>query len=180
MLLLGNRAINHLPFLDFRAYAIGESIPANMEAPEQPVFSYVFEKDGEKIKSDKFLTEADGYTYVSHTIINEDKTIPKITDYNIWNDEVGDYTTQSFIGLKLFIIFYNNIDDPSRLEKLTQLVEDLGEEVEAIIITSTNGIELNTLLLDYNLQVPFYYGDGTVLKTMIRSSPGIMLLAPCK
>lgn len=174
---IGNRAINHLPFMDFLPYAVGENIPANMQAPEDPVFSYVFEKDGKKIKSDKYLTEANGYTYVSHKIINEDKTIPKISDYNIWNDEVGDYTNQSFIGYKLFIIFYdNNIDDTSNLEKLAKLIADLGHEVEAIIITSTNGIELNTLLLDYNIRTPFYYGDATVLKTMIRSNPGIILL----
>ncbi|MEN8249172.1 MAG: BT_3928 family protein [Bacteroidota bacterium] len=176
-IITGIRAINHLPFVDFRPYAIGENIQANMQAAEQPVFSYVFEKNGKQVNSDKYLTEEEGYTYVSHRIVNEENTIPKITDYNIWNDEYGDYTSQSLFGLKLFIIIYGTESvQPSQIEQLKQLVEDLGTEVEPIIITSIDGMQLNSFFADYNLNIPFFYGDATVLKTMVRSTPGIMLM----
>jgi hypothetical protein len=32
------------------------------------------------------------------------------------------------------------------------------------------------LLKSYNIDMPYFYADATVLKAMIRSSPGILLL----
>src|SRR5882724_9007938 len=46
---LGIYAINHLPFIDFRAYKVGNIIPDQMKSPEQPIIEYVFEKDGKEI-----------------------------------------------------------------------------------------------------------------------------------
>lgn len=174
---LGFYAIRHLPFIDFRPYAVGDNIPANMIAPETPNFVYTFEKDGEQIESTQYLSADDGYTYVGHKITNEEKTIPKITDYNIWNEELGDYTQQSFVGLKLFIVVYESGKaDVSEMPAIASLVDDLGNEVETISLTASAGDDFRTFLADYNLDIPFFYGDATVLKAMIRSSPGIMLL----
>ena len=53
-LFLGVYAIRHLPFIDFLPYKIGNSIPQQMIAPEQPVFEYVFIKDGKEVKSPTF------------------------------------------------------------------------------------------------------------------------------
>src|SRR6478609_361285 len=76
----GIYAIRHLPFIDFRAYKIGNNIPQQMIAPEAPIIEYVFLKDGKEINSPTFLTEP-GYQYVSSRVTNEEKTKPKITDY---------------------------------------------------------------------------------------------------
>src|SRR5882672_3488386 len=81
-LFLGIYAIRHLPFIDFRAYRVGNNIPQQMQPPEQPIIEYVFEKDGKEIKSLKYLMEG-GYKYVSSRVINEDKIKPKITDYSV-------------------------------------------------------------------------------------------------
>jgi len=174
---LGIYAIKHLPFLDFRPYGIGDNLPANMIAPEQPIFVYTFEKAGEEIKSEKYLSADDGYTYVGHEVTNTENTIPKITDYNIWNEELGDYTKQSFTGLKLFLIVYESKSaDKSKMTEITNLINGLGAEVESIALTSSAGDDFRDFLADYQLNMPFFYGDATVLKAMIRSSPGIMLL----
>ena len=174
---LGIYAIKHLPSIDFRPYGIGDNLPANMIAPEQPIFVYTFEKDGEQIKSQKYLSVEEGYAYVGHEIINAGNTIPKITDYNIWNEELGDYTKQSFVGLKLFLIVYETKSaDKSHMAEIAGLINDLGVEVESISLTSSAGDDFRQFLTDYQLNIPFFYGDATVLKAMIRSSPGIMLL----
>lgn len=176
-MVLGINALRHLPYIDFRPYAVGDNIPANMVAPETPNFVYTFEKNGEQITSAQYLPADEGYTYVGHEITNEEMTIPKITDYNIWNEEVGDYTQQSFIGLKLFIIVYESGSaDVSKMPEIASLIGDLGQEVETIALTASAGDDFRSFLLDYNLDIPFFYGDATVLKAMIRSSPGIMLL----
>ena len=176
-LFLGIYAIRHLPFIDFRPYGISDNLPANMIAPEQPIFVYTFEKDGEQIKSRKYLSAEEGFVYIGHEITNAENTIPKITDYNIWNEELGDYTGQSFVGLKLFLIVYESKSaNKSHMPEVTKLVNNLGVEVEAIAITSSAGDDFRQFLADYQLNIPFFYGDATVLKAMIRSSPGIMLL----
>ncbi len=174
---LGIHAINHLPFIDFRPYAVGDNIPANMQAPELPVFQYTFMKDGREITSAKYLPAEEGYTYVSMKVLNEDKTVPPITDYNIWNEEQGDYTERSFIGPKLLLIVYESgAADKSRMEDIAGLIKDLPNEVETIAITASAGDNFRQFLARYNLNIPFFYGDATVLKAMIRSSPGLMLL----
>ena len=170
-------AIRHLPFIDFRPYGIGDNLPANMIAPEQPIFVYTFEKEGKQIKSEKYLSADEGYVYIGHEIINAENTIPKITDYNIWNEELGDYTQQSFVGYKLILIVYeSNSADKSHMVEVSRLINNLGVEVEAIALTSSAGNDFIEFLADYQLNMPFFYGDATVLKAMIRSSPGIMLL----
>jgi hypothetical protein len=174
---LGIRALNHLPFIDFRPYGVGDNIPANMVAPERPIFVYTFEKDGQTIESERYLSTEEGYTYVSHRITNEENTIPKITDYNIWNEELGDYTQQSFVGLKLFLIVYDSKKaDLASMKDIANTINGLGAEIEAIALTSSSGDDFKVFLADNNLSIPFFFVDATVLKAMIRSSPGLMLV----
>ena len=176
-MVFGVYAIKHLPFIDFRPYAIGDNLPASMIAPETPNFVYTFEKDGETFDSEKYLVKEDGFTYVSHRITNEENTIPKITDYNIWNEELGDYTQQSFVGLKLFLVVYeSNMADISKMSEISSLVNGLGAEIETIALTASSGDDFRDYLVQHQMNIPFFYTDATVLKAMIRSSPGVMLL----
>lgn len=174
----GVHALNHLPFIDFRPYAVHDNIAANMIAPEKPKFVYSFEKEGQEIESTTYLSADDGYTYLGHRITNQEKTIPKITDYNIWNEEVGDFTSQSLSGDKLFIIIYEAKQaNLSKIDKLSALVHALENELDVIAITSSSGEDFKSFLISYNMNIPFFYGDATVLKAMIRSSPGIMIVS---
>ncbi len=173
---IGVSAIRHLPPIDFRPYAIGDNIQANMIPEEQPIFEYVFEKDGQDIISGDYLSEKDGYTYKSHRITNEDKTIPKITDYNVWNEEVGDFTKQSLSGVKLFFISYNvNEASKDKMREIVELVNKLPE-IETIAFTSSSATDFDQFRHTYQLATPYFYGDATVLKAMIRSNPGLMLM----
>lgn len=173
---IGVFAIRHLPPLDFRPYAIGDNIQANMIPEEQPNFEYIFEKGGEQVVSSDYLAEKDGYTYISHRITNEDKTIPLITDYNVWNEEVGDFTQKSLEGTKLFFISYN-VEEASKMEmkEIVTLVNTLND-IETIALTSSSAPDFEQFRHTYQLAAPYFYGDATVLKAMIRSNPGLMLM----
>ncbi len=173
---IGVSAIRHLPPVDFRPYAIGDNIQFNMIPEEQPIFEYVFEKEGEEIISTAYLAEKDGYIYKSHRITNEDKTIPKITDYNVWNEEVGDFTKQSLEGVKLFFVAYNVIDaSKGEMKEIVQLVNEL-KEIETIALTASSAPDFEKFRHEYQLAAPYFYADATVLKAMIRSNPGLMLM----
>ena len=173
---LGIYAIRHLPFIDFRAYAIGRNIPAEMVAPEQPVIEYIFTKDGEEVRSMKFLQEAEGYKYVSSRVINEDRIKPKITDYSVHGADDEDLTQSTFQGPRLFVIIANvKKASSSNIEAIRNLVKGLDGKVECLILTSSGAAEIDAFRHEHQLAVPFAFTDATVLKTIIRSNPGIAL-----
>lgn len=177
-LFLGVYAIRHLPFIDFRAYRIGNHIPTEMRPEEQPIFEYVFirKDDGEEIRSEKYLMDTTQYQYLSVEQLNEDKTRPKITDYAVTSVEGQDVTQQTFEGAKLLIVIYdvtkssvNNMDD------IVRLTRDLDGKVDMMVLTASGGNQFESFRHEHQLAVPYYFADATVLKTIIRSNPGITL-----
>ncbi len=175
-LFLGIYAILHLPFIDFRAYRVGNVIPQQMIPEEQPVIEYLFEKDGSQVASQKFLSAEDGYQYVSSRVINEDKITPKITDYMVSSPEGEDMTQYTFSGSKLLIIIFDvskasteNIDD------IRSLTRSLDGKVDSFVLTSSGSEQMEAFRHEHQLAVPYYFADATVLKTILRSNPGIAL-----
>ena len=173
---IGVYALNHLPFIDFRAYKIGNNIPQQMIAPEQPIIEYTFEKNGEQIKSLKFLTAEEGYKYLSSAILNEDKIKPKITDYSVSSPTGEDLTKATFQGVKLLIIAYDiKKTSTDNMKQLVSLTKALDGKVETLILTSSPEEQVDAFRHENQLAVPFALADATVLKTIIRSNPGIAL-----
>ena len=174
---LGIYAVQHLPFIDFRAYKIGNNIPQQMLPQEQAIFEYTFEtKSGELIKSDKYLTDTLQYKYKGVEQLNEGKTNAKITDYAVSSVEGEDVTQSTFQGPKLLFIIYdatkasaNNIDD------IRALVKTLDGKVEMMVLTASGPDTFEAFRHENQLAVPYYFADATVLKTIVRSNPGITL-----
>ncbi len=170
-------ALLHLPFIDFRAYKVGNNIPQQMQPQEQPVFEYTFRKrDGETIKSEKYLSDTGAYKYVGVKQLNEERTMAKITDYAVYSVEGEDVTQSTFTGNKLLFMVYDvskaslkNIGD---IRKLTQ---DLDGKVEMMIFTASSSDQFEVFRHENQLAVPYYFVDATVLKTIVRSNPGITL-----
>lgn len=174
--ILGVIAIRHLPFIDFRPYKIGNSIPDKMIPEESPILEYTFEKDGEMVTSLKYLMPNEGYTYISSRILNEKKATAKITDYQVVSVEGDDYTEQTFTGNKLLLIYYNTeFASREKMDQINQLIEDM-QGVDPMVLTSAGEAEFEAYRHEYQLAVPYYFTDATVLKAMIRSNPGLMLL----
>lgn len=174
---IGILAIRHLPFIDFRAYKIGNNIPAQMIPDEQPIIEYVFDKDGEEVRSEKYLSADDGYTYKASSVLNADATVPKITDYNVIDVEGNDVTEQTYEGLKLLLI----MNDATKtklgdMDEIRKLVNDLDGKIETMILTSSAETTFEPFRHEHQLAAPFYFTDATVIKAMIRSNPGIILL----
>lgn len=174
---LGVFAIRHLPFIDFRAYKVGNNIPEQMIAEEQPIIEYVFDKDGKEVLSQKYLSAEDGYTYKDSRVLNAEATIPKITDYSVIDVEGNDVTQSTYEGVKLLLII-NNPDKTSlnNLNEIRELVNDVDGKIETMIITSSSEQSFEPFRHEQQLAAPIYMADGTVIKAMIRSNPGLMLL----
>ncbi|MFA0961405.1 BT_3928 family protein [Roseivirga sp. BDSF3-8] len=167
-------AVEHLPYLDFRAYKVGTSIPTDMQASEPLQYEYIMVKDGKEEAFRDYPTDP-AYEFKEMKLLNPEAQA-KITDYNLWNDE-GDFTEQSFVGSKLAFIMYNtDKTDAESLEEIKSLLARLPANIEPVILTSTSGQKLDSFLKEKGLNVPYYFADATVLKTIIRSNPGIVLL----
>jgi hypothetical protein len=173
---LGVCAIGHLPFIDFRAYRIGNNIPQQMLPLEQPIIEYIFEKDGKEERATQFLSSEDGYKYISSRVLNEDKIKPKITDYSVSSPEGEDKTAYTFEGSRLLIIIFDvQKASAENITSIRQLTKELEGKVDCFILTSSGSEVMETFRHEHQLAVPYYYADATVLKTIVRSNPGIAL-----
>ncbi len=166
-------AIMHLPFIDFRAYKIGGHIPSLMKASEPLRTEYTVEKDGKQYKFEKYPTEP-GYTFVKSRTLNP-WAEPKITDLSVWNDD-GDFTDDLLTGNKLLIIIHDvektSIKEIDRLRNLTLL----NSGFETWILTSSGSAAFEAFRHKHQLGAPYFFADATVLKTIVRSNPGVWLV----
>ncbi|HTF19083.1 MAG TPA: BT_3928 family protein [Chryseolinea sp.] len=176
-LFLGIYAIRHLPFIDFRAYRIGNNIPQQMIPAEQPIFEYTFrKKDGTLVESEKYLGDTVMYKYVGVRQTNEDRTKAKITDYAVSSPDGEDVTQQTFTGPKLLFIMYDVTRASTvHMDNIRNLVRDLDGKVEMMVLTASLSAQFEPFRHEYQLAVPYYFADATVLKTIVRSNPGITL-----
>lgn len=173
---LGIWALKHLPYIDFRAYKVGAHIPTNMIPPEQPVIEYLFEKDGKEVASQKFLPADQGYKYKSSRVLNEDKIKAKITDYSVYDTEGNDITQKTFEGPWLFFVMYDiQKSSNANQAKLNELIKGLDGKVPMFILTSSSTELVEAYRHENQFAVPYAFSDATVLKTIIRSNPGVAL-----
>jgi hypothetical protein len=61
------------------------------------------------------------------------------------------------------------------IEDLKALSRGVEGKVECLILTSSAELDIETFRHENQLAIPFAFADATVLKTIIRSNPGICL-----
>ncbi|MFC3415112.1 BT_3928 family protein [Algoriphagus hitonicola] len=168
-------AIRNLPFIDFRAYKVGVNIPQNMQPSENLQYTYVMTKDGQEVVFDQYPSD-ESYEFVEMVLQNPD-ALPKISDFAVWNEE-GDFTEAVFTGNKLLILIssYSKMSDVN-LEDIDVLITSLKDSpIEVVLVAAASEDEIQDLKSTRSWDILSLQADATVVKTMIRSNPGIMLL----
>lgn len=172
--ILAYYALEHLPPIDFRPYKVGADIAASMQPSAEYRYNYIMEKEGRQLEFDTYQTDT-SYRFIEMVLLNPEAE-PKITDFNVWNDE-GDYTEEALSGRKLLVLFSDvkkaRIKKIDHIVKLAQQVED---DVEVWVLTSNDEATYENFRHEYQLALPYYYADGTVIKAMVRANPGLMVL----
>lgn len=181
----GYHVLMHLPAIDFRAYAIGKNIKEQMIIPEdaaKPVseYTWTFNVNGEE---KEFVTDGRYPTVDGEYVGVETKTIdegyvPPIQDFSIESDD-EDLTEQFLNTEKLLIVAMYNISKAEKegVEKLKQFTDNALQKGYTVIgLTSSGADEKALVKRDHNLNFDFYLCDEKVVKTIVRSSPGIVLL----
>lgn len=168
-------AIEHLPYIDFRAYKKGVHIPTAMQPSEPYRYTYIMAKGGRDYELTDYPDAAEGYEYKDIRLLNPEAA-PKITDFSIWNKE-GDLTEQVLEGRKLLIIFHKVDDaDADNISAINRLAQSLGERAEVMVVTSSDEASYEAFRHRHQIAVPYAFADATLLKTIMRSNPGLVLL----
>jgi hypothetical protein len=173
--ILAITAIRNLPFIDFRAYKEGVDITKAMQPSEQLQYNYVMKKDGEEFIFDQYPSD-ESYEFIEMKLVNEE-ALPKISDFSVWNEE-GEYTETLLTGKKA-IVLVTNISkiNTSNLDQIDELIAGIkGTDILPVLVAASSEDEIEKLIDSRGWEIEGYQGDATVIKTIMRSNPGIMLL----
>lgn len=106
---------------------------------------------------------------------------PQITDFKVWDDNNTDLTSAVLDepkGYHFWVVTYDmSRANQSSFRNLNELAQACDKNnIQFVALTATPYAELDPIRHELNAAFPFYYADATVLKTVIRSNPGLVLL----
>ena len=183
---LGYYVLNHLPVIDFRAFAVGKNIQKGMEYPagvQKSVYEliFVYKVNGvNKEFTDKQLMDIpEGATFVERKdkLITEGY-IPPIHDFTLEKDGT-DYVSEILNEDKMiFLVMYDlgksDSEGLSKMEAFHQEAKAKGYKV--IALSSSDKTAIENVKKQYKMTFDFYFCDATTLKTIERSNPSIVVL----
>jgi triosephosphate isomerase len=129
---------------------------------------------------DQLATLDSTYKFVDRkdkVIVEGDK--PKIHDFTITSVDGSPITDDVLKQPNVFLLVaydINHSDDgvQSQINDFVALCQKAG--VEFIGLTASSPKEVDDFKHKHNSQFDYYFTDGTTLKTIIRSNPGLVLL----
>ena len=175
-----------LPLFDFRPYHVGANIQEGMAMPEgaaQPEFetTFILEKDGRRQEFGIDNYPDSTWTFVdSRTVMTKEGYVPPIHDFSITTPDGDDITSQvlsdtSYVFL-LVAPFLEHADD-SRLDLINEVYEYAKQHGYAFYgLTSSSERAVLRWCDMTGADYEFCLTDGTTLKTIVRSNPGLVLL----
>ncbi|MDR2919433.1 MAG: DoxX family protein [Tannerella sp.] len=174
----------HLPLIDFMAYKVGSNIQEGRIVPEgapEAVFdnTFIYEKDGKKEQFKIENLPDSTWTFVdAESILISEGYIPPTSDFSI-TDTNGDFVTDEILELPGYMVFIvsTDITDINRKEmaEINKLHEySKAKDIHFMMLTSSAPDDIEAVLAGTGID--FYFTDATVLKSMIRSNLGVMLL----
>lgn len=187
-------AYRNLPPFDFRPYAIGMDIKENMKFPPTyapPVIEtgFIYEniKTGEKKHFDlnnyPWQDTLNWKWFATDNITVKDAVDPpKITDFTV-NDLDGNNITDSILNEKNYS-FWLVMHELAHAQDNSELMAEINDfyslanqnHINFVALTASGMSEIDAFKHKHNALYNFASVDNIVLKTMIRSNPGLMLI----
>jgi uncharacterized membrane protein YphA (DoxX/SURF4 family) len=184
---------NYLPVKNYLKFKKGNDIEKLTVVPEDaPTDVYenvfVYAKDGVEEEftlaqmSGRNLKE-EGYEFVDRKDILISKGYePEIHDFKIMDENRNDDYVEDFFakdGFKLMIVMNevekSNTKSFNELKDIIKLCKEKGIEIYPLTASSSESV--NAFKKEHGLDIEFYYGDKTNLKSIIRSNPGLVLFS---
>jgi len=196
-MLFTNHVLSHGPVWDFRAYKPGTDVLVAMKSAEElgldpPKYETYFTleaQDGSRVEvSGTAYIDEKWYERTDYSIV-EDGTYskkiaegyePPIHDFAIVVN--GEDRTEEFVsGPQVLWLLAYDLSKANRVE-VVRLVGELnaliqkGKVQKVVGMTSSSDEEIQDLLRETGALFPWAVMDGTALKTVQRSNPGVTLL----
>lgn len=184
----------NLPPFDFRAYAPRENIKDNMKYPPtykpaeiETGFIYENIQTGEKkhfnLQNYPWQDTINWRWFATDNVVIKDAVdAPRITDFNVTSLD-GNTITDSLLNDKnySFWLIVHALSGTEDNEELMAQINDFyklasSEGYDFIALTSSGPSEIDAFKHEHNALYDFAIVDDVVLKTMIRSNPGLMLM----
>ncbi|WP_298536304.1 BT_3928 family protein [uncultured Algibacter sp.] len=181
----GFHVLEHLPSIDFRAYAIGKNIREGMIIPEdapKPIlkYSWKFNIKGEEkiIVTDGSYPSVEGDFVSVETEVLQEGYTPSVVDFSIETED-EDLTEQFLNEENLIVIISYSLEKIERggALKLKALQDDARKNGYKIIGLTASGNDTKQRINEaYNVDFKWYLCDEKALKTIVRSNPGVLEL----
>ena len=176
-----------LPPFDFRPYHVGADIRKGMEIPEdaeQPQFetTFILEKDGERREFTLDNYPDSTWTFIdSRTVQTSEGYVPPIHDFTITRIADEEDITEEVVnsgGYTMLLVapYLEKSDDMqfSDINRMYDYAKDNGVPFYCLTASSMANIEKWKDMT--GAEYPFCQTDATTLRTIIRSSPGLVVM----
>ena len=174
----------HLPILDFTEWKTGNKLYPENPKPVNYFLSYKNKKSGE-IK--EYLSP--NYPFNDSIWMSEwEFDSQRVEDPNVYYgksliimDTLGNNATESIIrnpGYQLIVNSYDlSITNKEAFVKLNSFAaKAYADDIPAAVLVSNQPSEIAQFINENKLQLDFYTADDIVLKSIVRSNPGLLLM----
>lgn len=193
---LANQVLNHLPLIDFRAYAEGKSIVEGMKSaedlglePTQFATLYTLKNSGTgeqmQVDSERYLAEEwwkkkewEIQSDLSESIMIKEGYEPPIHDFVI--DLDGEEVTEQVLAAdRIFLLIAYRLEktEASAYAALNEFALAAADDsVPFLGLSASLPSVVQEFNAEHNLRFSVGSMDETALKTIVRANPGIVLL----
>ena len=182
-------SLYHLPLFDFRPYYIGQNILKGMQIPKgakQTKYktTFICTKNGiqKEFNENNYPYNDSTWIFVdTKQEVIEKGYEPPIHDFSITDEKTGEDLTEQILNKDGYTFLLvspmlevaqdRNFGD---IEGIYEYAKENGYAFYGLTASTDKGIKHWRDIT--GAEYPFYVTDGTTLKTMIRSNPGLLLL----
>lgn len=176
IVLLSILSAHYLPVLDFTPYKVGADIPAAMAGQMRTRF--VYERDGRREVFDEDHLPGEPWKFVeTQTEIIEE---PVMADFVLFSKD-GDDVTADILATEgyLFLLTLPSVEsaDDGNTDRINDIYDYCRDgDIPFYAVTASGDSLYGTWVDRTGAAYPMLRSEAEVLKAMVRSNPGLMLL----
>lgn len=176
--------LSYTPILDFRPFKKGTNIPEAMQGSgSEATYVLVYEKDGQQqeFTLDNYPAEDSTWTFVeTKTIQAPDAQEPLIKDFFLTSDSGEDITNEILENPDYTFLLISpdwSTADDNYIDKINETFDFARDKGYSFYAVSVNDPQKEHEWVEgTGAEYPFLYSDATILETVIRPNPGMVLI----
>lgn len=176
-------SISHLPVVDFSPYAKGKNLRGMVEyVPDEYTYVSVYQNEGVEIALSEDTVPSTDWTFVeTRPVLVKSGHVPEINDFSILDWEYDIEMADVLLADTGYVCFVaiERMEDASvtHVDKLNDLYDHCqANHIRFCAATSSGDDEIALWRKRTGAEYPVYWADEAMLRTAIRSNPGLVLL----